>query len=111
MSKREETMELMLRELQEYTQYEAIPYAGEFICPNCGGSGNGYHHVPGDGYVLLPDAHLIGWCSTQAGYMMVYECPKCFEKFRYHNVTTERNNWEHFKNELWLVWFLQTEMK
>lgn len=111
MDKREETMEQMFQELQEYSQYEAIPYAGEFKCPACGGSGHGYQHIPGDGYKPIPDARLVGWCSTKSGYMMVYECVKCFEKFRYHNVTTERNNWDKFKNELWLVWFLQTELK
>lgn len=97
----------MFLSIKEYAQYEAIPYAKDFKCPNCGKSGDGFHHVPGKGYVELPKSKLIGWCNTSCGYMMVFECTECFEKFRYHNVTTSRNDWNEFKEELWLVWILE----
>lgn len=97
----------MLKEIKEFPQYDTITYTKDFVCPDCGGSGDGYHHVPGDGYVRLPDATFIGWCSTTHGYMMVFECSKCFTKFRYHNSTTARNNWDDFVKEMWLVWHLQ----
>lgn len=88
--------------LKEYYQYEDIPYTADFICPHCGKSGDGYHHVPGDGYVSLPKGNLIGWCSTTYGYQMIFECPICFEKFRYHNCTTERSDFKGFAMAMWL---------
>ena len=97
----------MFSEISEFTQYESIPYSGSFTCSNCGKSGDGYHHVPGIGYIPLPKAKLVGWCYTKTGYMMVFECQECFEKFRYHNSTTGRCNWDSFKDELWLVWILE----
>lgn len=102
-----ETIENMLNELQEFPQYESIPYVADFKCANCGKSGRGYHHVPGDGYVELPEGKLVGWCEDTYGYQMVFECPFCFEKYRYHNCTTGRSSWESFKHELFLVWMLQ----
>lgn len=107
----ENDITIMMSELREFTQYEAIEYTRDFICPECGGSGDGFHHVPGEGYISLPEAKLIGWCSTPNGYMMVFECPKCFKKFRYHNTTTGRNRFDSFKEDMWLVWHLQTYKK
>ena len=95
--------------LKEFAQFEAIPYTKSFKCPYCDGSGDGFYHVPGEGYVPLPKAKLLGWCNTNSGYMMIFECSKCFEKFRYHNVTTSRYDWEKFKEDMWLVWILQKE--
>ena len=104
-----ETIENMLNELQEFPQYEGIPYVADFKCANCGKSGHGYQHVPGDGYVELPHGKLVGWCEDKYGYQMVFECPICFEKYRYHNCTTCRSSWDSFKHELFLVWMLQEE--
>lgn len=111
MDRKVKSMERMFQQLQEYPQYEDIPYAGDFICPHCGGSGHGYYHTPGYGYNKLPDETLIGWCCTNNGYMMVFECPKCFGKFRHHNVTIERNDWNKFKDELWLTWIIQNDIE
>ena len=108
-SEMKDTIENMLNELQEFPQYEGIPYVADFKCANCGKSGHGYQHVPGDGYVELPHGKLIGWCEDKYGYQMVFECPICFEKYRYHNCTTGRSSWDSFKHELFLVWMLQEE--
>ena len=108
-SEMKETIENMLNVLQEFPQYEGIPYVADFKCANCGKSGHGYQHVPGDGYVELPHGKLVGWCEDKYGYQMVFECPICFEKYRYHNCTTGRSSWDSFKHELFLVWMLQKE--
>jgi len=109
MSKDIETVEYMLTQLREFPQYESIEYAGDFVCPTCGESGDKFMGGTYSRRETIKEAPLIGWCNTPNGYMMVFECPICFEKFRYHNSTTERNNWESFKNELWLVWILQRD--
>lgn len=106
-SEMKDTIENMFNELQEFPQYEGIPYVADFKCANCGKSGHGYQHVPGDGYVELPHGKLVGWCEDKYGYQMVFECPICFEKYRYHNCTTGRSSWDSFKHELFLVWMLQ----
>lgn len=108
-SEMKDSIENMLNELQEFPQYEGIPYVADFKCANCGKSGHGYQHVPGDGYVELPNGKLVGWCKDKYGYQMVFECPICFEKYRYHNCTTGRSSWDSFKHELFLVWMLQEE--
>lgn len=108
-SEMKDTIENMLNELQEFPQYEGIPYVADFKCANCGKSGDGYQHAPGDGYVELPHGKLVGWCEDKYGYQMVFECPICFEKYRYHNCTTGRSSWDNFKHELFLVWMLQEE--
>jgi hypothetical protein len=108
-SEMKDSIENMLNVLQEFPQYEGIPYVADFKCANCGKSGHGYQHVPGDGYVELPHGKLVGWCEDKYGYQMVFECPICFEKYRYHNCTTGRSSWDSFKHELFLVWILQEE--
>ena len=104
----ETLMDDMLSKLREFAQYESIEYTADFKCPHCGKSGDGHVHEPG-GYVKLPQGKLIGWCSTTYGYQMVFECPICFEKYRYHNCTTGRSTWDSFKHELFLVWMLQND--
>ena len=108
-SEMKDSIENMLNVLQEFPQYEGIPYVADFKCANCGKSGHGYQHVPGDGYVELPNGKLVGWCEDKYGYQMVFECPICFEKYRYHNCTTGRSSWDSFKHELFLVWMLQED--
>jgi hypothetical protein len=77
-------------DLQEFPQYEAIPYAGAYECPECGGNSLLFGtDVP----------KLVGWCSTPRGYMMVFECQECFTKFRYHNCD-HTYDWETFKYQL-----------
>ena len=28
--------------------------------------------------------NVVGWCETPIGYMGIFECPICFEKYRFH---------------------------
>lgn len=66
--------------LPKFPQYEDFPYAADLECPNCGKSGfydynnSAKHEKP----------NLIGWCETNIGYMAVFECPECGQKFRFH---------------------------
>ena len=66
--------------LPKFPQYEDIPYARDLECPNCGESGfyrynNSQQHE---------NPNLIGWCETNIGYMGIFECPVCHNKFRFH---------------------------
>lgn len=63
--------------LPKFPQYEDFPYARDFICPNCDGSGF-------DPIKLLAKPNLVGWCETYIGYMGVFECSQCRQKFRFH---------------------------
>lgn len=69
--------------LPKIPQWEAIPYSADLQC-ECGESGF-------ESWQQLPK--LIGWCDTPRGYMAVFECPVCFEKFRFH-VASDDAKWE-----------------
>lgn len=64
--------------LPKFPQYESFPYARDLSCPNCDKSG--FPLVEGK----LEKPNLVGWCETNIGYMGVFECPKCGQKFRFH---------------------------
>ena len=67
----------ILKILPKISQWESIPYAPDLSCQECGKPHN---------YVLhgnLP-AKIVGWCECDYGYQLVFECPYCFSKFRYH---------------------------
>lgn len=66
--------------LPKFTQWESIEYAWDFQCPN--------GHCEIGGNERKPD--LIGWCETSQGYMLVFECPVCFTKFRCHCNTGDK---------------------
>lgn len=71
-------MKHLLDVLPKIAQWESIPYAADFCCQDCGNSGIDSRRS---------DIHkplLVGWCSTNNGYMGVYECPVCGGKFRFH---------------------------
>lgn len=71
--------------IQKFPQYEDIPYAGDFNCPNCEKSG--FFETKGfySSEKSLEKPKLIGWCETNIGKMGVFECPVCHEKFRFHS--------------------------
>ena len=64
--------------IKKFPQYEDIPYVRDFMCPNCARSGFTYLGAE----MMKP--RLIGWCETNIGYMGVFECPFCCQKFRFH---------------------------
>ena len=61
--------------LPKFNNWEDIKYTASLNCPHCEKSG-----FVGD----IERPNLIGWCETPQGYMIVFECPHCFEKFRFH---------------------------
>lgn len=66
--------------LPKISQWESIPYAGDFNCPHCDKSG--FYDLYGIEEREKPI--LVGWCETNIGYMGIFECPICFEKYRFH---------------------------
>ena len=72
----------------QIVQYEDIPHVQDMECPDCQQSDVGaLHHE---------QAEPIGWCDTPQGLMTVFECPKCFAKFRCHSCCSERWDKESF---------------
>ena len=87
--------------LPKIPQYEDIPYAPDFNCPECDKS-----------------PKVIGWTETNIGKMGVFECPCCGQKFRFHctigtwtaddnefdlylyYIAKKCSNWEQIKNKL-----------
>ena len=86
-------------EVDNFPQYQDIRHAKELSC-ECNYSS-----------VLRDTFEIIGYCDTQHGYMAVFECSKCFEKYRYHINTTGRYNIEEFKKDLGLMLYLQNTRK
>lgn len=64
-------------------QYESIPIVKDMECPEC-------HNSDVGGFPPCVHANPVGWCDTATGYMAVFECPKCFAKFRCHINTLGR---------------------
>ena len=75
--------------LPKFTQWESIAYSWDFQCP-CG-------RCMIDG-VIKPN--LVGWCETTHGYMFVFECPICFQKFRCHCNTGDKFDKKNFENAI-----------
>jgi len=78
--------------LPKIPDYESIPYAIDYTCQHCGLSGTDMEAT-----AFRPD--LVGWCDTPSGYMAVFECPRCFEKFRFHP-HFERHDFDIFNEKL-----------
>ena len=75
-------------------QYEDIRQTKNMLC-QCGYSD--YH---------INKFNLIGYCDTQQGFMAVFECEKCGEKYRHHINTIGRYNLKEFKDDLGLALYL-----
>ena len=71
-------MKHLLDILPKIAQWETIPYAVDFTCQSCGKSGIDSRRAD------IKKPLLVGWCETNYGFMGVYECPVCGEKFRFH---------------------------
>ena len=85
-------------------QYEAIPIVKDMECPQC-------HRSDVNGTLPCVYAEPIGWCETPTGFMAVFECPKCFTKFRCHINASGRYREEAFKEDLWLIFHLYPKRK
>lgn len=70
--------------LPKIPQYEDIPYASDFNCPNCDKSGFFDYKGFYSSEPVRKKPIVVGWCETNIGYMGVFECPECGQKFRFH---------------------------
>lgn len=84
------------------SQYASIPISKDMACPECGGSN--HFTYPFDSNIEEPIP--VGWCDTEYGFMSIFECPKCFTKFRFHINTTGRNNLDKFYEDFALLVYL-----
>lgn len=93
-----ELMDKNLFDKIKIVQYEAIPIVKDMECNNCHGSdSSGFR---------LERANPIGWCDTPSGLMGVFECPKCFTKFRCHVNSTGRWDKKMFYDDFALIYYL-----
>ena len=83
---RKELQEFGIRKISNYESYKVVK---DFECPECHKSGL-------DAWERLKKPVLVGWTETPQGFMMCYECPDCFSKFRWHGSTWERNSEDDF---------------
>lgn len=71
------------------SNYECYEYSKLLEYPECGRGGE-----------LKIDTNsrsiLVGWCETPQGFMFIKECPYCGTRYRFHGVTTERNDYYRF---------------
>jgi len=80
--------------LPKLSQWQNTPYVPDFSCPDCGRSA-----LLGKECCCLAESkpNLIGWCETPNGYMMVFECPICFAKYRFHCNTGNKLDKKNFE--------------
>lgn len=64
----------------------------DFLCTECGKSGI---DTPGK-----DKPKLVGWCETEWGFMMIAECPHCFEKFRFHGTVCNKHDSVEFEHTI-----------
>ena len=67
----------ILKIIPKISQWESIPYAPDLTCQEC----RKPHHYVKHGNLK---ATIVGWCECDYGYQLVFECPYCFSKFRFH---------------------------
>ena len=83
----------------KFNQYEGIEVVKDMICPEC-------HQSDVIGVHPRVYSAPIGWCETNSGLMAIFECPKCFKKFRCHINGNGRYNESKFYEEFALISFL-----
>ncbi len=86
------------------SNYNGIQVVKDMECPECHVS-----CVHGSGAAFQPDANMIGWCDTDNGLMGVFECPKCFTKFRCHIDDGGRWNIESFYEDFALFYYMENK--
>ena len=47
------------------------------------------------------------WCGTRQGFMMISECPECGTRYRFHGITTDRNDYYKFLENFSLKLYIQ----
>ena len=86
----------------QIVQYEDIPCVQDLECPDC--------HKSDVGALHHEQAEPIGWCDTPSGLMGVFECPKCFTKFRCHICGKGRWNKDEFYIDFALLYCLYNKI-
>lgn len=86
-------MKDILTTIPKVAQWQSIPYVSDFMCPECGQCSIAFDAD------IKPN--LVGWCDTPRGFMMVFECPKCFSKFRCHCNTGDKTDKERFEYSIY----------
>ena len=84
------------------TQYENILVSKDMAC-----NGSSQFDYSIDSRFAEPTP--IGWCDTEHGYMAVFECPKCYTKYRFHISTTGRYDKDRFYQDFALLVHLYNE--
>lgn len=94
-------------EQMKIAQYTNILISKDMACPECNGSSQFDYSI--DSRFVEPTP--IGWCDTEHGFMAVFECPKCFTKYRFHISTTGRYDKDRFYSDFALLLHLYNEHK
>lgn len=83
-------------ELEQFIQYEDIRYARGLKC-DCGKAS----------YLESGSYNVIGYVDTDYGFMAVFECPVCGEKYRHHVGMDNIYDIDKFKKNVALMLHLQ----
>ena len=94
-------------EKMKISQYENILISKDTACPECNGSSQLDYSIDS----RFSEPTPIGWCDTKHGFMAVFECPKCFTKYRFHISTTGRYDKDRFYSDFALLLHLYNEHK
>ena len=81
------------------SQYQDILISKDMTCPACNGSSQFSYSFDSN----MAEPTPIGWCDTEYGFMAVFECPKCFTKYRFHISTTGRYDQDQFYGDFALL--------
>ena len=92
-------------ERMKVIQYENILISLDMACPECNGSSQFYYQI--DDRFVEPTP--IGWCETKYGFMAIFECPKCFTKYRFHINSVGRYDKDNFYQDFALLVHLYNE--
>ena len=90
---------------KECLQYESIPISKDMACPECNGSSQFDYSIDRNFVEPAP----IAWCETKYGFMAIFECPKCFTKYRFHINSVGRYDKDSFYLDFALLVYLYEE--
>jgi len=95
-------------EKMKISQYENILVSKDMACPECNGSSQFDYSIDRNFAEPTP----IGWCDTVHGFMAVFECPKCFAKYRFHiNSNGRYDNYKFYQDFALLVHLYKQHQK
>lgn len=86
--------------LREYPQHKDIPYNKSCACDNCGYAN----------FFKRKTYDIVGYCSTSIGYMAIFECLQCGEKYKHH-VSPDKYDLDDFKESIGMTLKLKSKDK